>query len=304
LKRPHSPSSLKLGSSFVHREGKASSNNGRLAHNQHKIMDDKVNLTAGVEQAWTNFMTFLPKFLLFAAILLVGWFVARLLARGCNALLERVGFDRLVERGGIKRTLARTRYDASDLFSKILFYAVVLFVLEIAFSVFGPNPISAMLTQVIAYLPNVFVAAIIVVIAAAIAAGVKEILNATMAGLSYGRYIATIASVAIMIVGVFAALNQLQIAPVIVNGLFYAGLAVVAGSAIIAIGGGGIKPMQSRWEQALGRVQQEAPKLKEQAQQAPQKAQAVAQGWKQDAQAAVQDEHQEERPHEAPRFRT
>ena len=267
-------------------------------------MEEKVNLTAGVEQAWTNFITFLPKFLIFVVILLAGWFLARLLAKGFNALLERVGFDRLVERSGIKRTLARTKYDASDLLSKILFYTVILFVLQFAFGMFGPNPISALLTQVIAYLPNVFVAAIIVVIAAAIAAGVKEILKATMAGLSYGRYVATIASVAIMVVGIFAALDQLQIAPAIVNGLFYAGLAIIAGSAIIAIGGGGIKPMQARWEQALSKVQQEAPKLKEEAQRAPQKAQAVAQGWKQDAQAAVQDEHREERPHEAPRFRT
>src|SRR5438093_913443 len=159
------------------------------------MMEEKVNLTAGVEQAWTNFMTFLPKFLMFLAILLVGWFLARLLARGCHALLERIGFDRLVERGGIKRTLARTRYDASDLLSKILFYTIVLFVLQLAFAVFGPNPISALLTRVIAYLPNVFVAAIIVVVAAAIAAGVKDILNATMAGLAYGRYVASIASI-------------------------------------------------------------------------------------------------------------
>ena len=40
----------------------------------------------------------------------------------------------------------------------------------------------------------------------------------------------------------FAALNQLQIAPAIVTGLFYAVLAVVVGSAIVAIGGGGILP--------------------------------------------------------------
>jgi MFS family permease len=263
-------------------------------------MEEKVNLTAGVEQAWTNFMTFLPKFVIFLAILLVGWFVARLLARGCNALLERVGFDRLVERGGIKRTLERTRYDASDLLSKILFYTVVLFVLQMAFGVFAPNPISALLTQVIAYIPNIFVAAIIVVIAAAIAKGVKDILSATMAGLSYGRIVANIASAAILVVGIFAALDQLQIAPAIVNGLFYAGLAVIAGSAIIAIGGGGIKPMQARWEQMLGRMQQEAPRLKEQVKSAPQR----AQGWKQEAQAAVQEEHQEERPHDGPRFRT
>ncbi|HMJ66712.1 MAG TPA: hypothetical protein VK615_15315 [Candidatus Binatia bacterium] len=266
-------------------------------------MEDKVNLTAGVEQAWANLITFLPKFLMFVAILLVGWFIARLLARGCNALLERIGFDRLVERGAVKRALERTRYDASDLLSRILFYAIVLFVLQLAFSVFGDNPISRLLTQVIAYIPNIFVAAIIVVVAAAIAAGVKDILNATMAGLSYGRYVAGIASIAILIVGIFAALDQLQIAPAIVNGLFYAGLAVVAGSAIIAIGGGGIRPMQARWEQAIGRIQREAPRLKEEVQHAPQRAEAKAQEWKQEAQAAMHEEHQEERPHEAPRFR-
>jgi hypothetical protein len=267
-------------------------------------MEEKVNFSAGIEQAWANFMTFLPKALIFVAILLVGWFLARLLARGCNALLERVGFDRLVERGGIKRTLERTKYDASDLLSKMLFYTVMLFVLQLAFGVFGANPVSTLLTRVIAYLPNLFVAAIIVVIAAAIATGVKDILSATLAGVSYGRYVARIASVAIMVIGIFAALDQLQIAPAIVNGLFYAGLAVIAGSLIIAIGGGGIKPMQGQWERALNRVQQEAPRLKEEARRAPQQAQAVAQGWKQEAQAAVQEEHHEERPHDAPRFRT
>lgn len=253
-------------------------------------------------------MIFLPKFLMFLVILVVGYFLATLIAKGFEALLERVGFDRLVERGGIKRTLARTRYDASDLLSKIVFYTLVLFVLQFAFGVFGPNPISALLTSVIAYLPNVFVAAIIIVVAAAIAAGVKEILTATMANLSYGRFVATVASAAVLIVGVFAALDQLQIAPAIVNGLFYAGLAIIAGSAIVAIGGGGIRPMQAVWERSLTRLRNEAPRLKEEAQRAPQRAQAKAEEWKREAHEVTHPhghgEHHEEQSHEAPRFRT
>lgn len=58
---------------------------------------------------------------------------------------------------------------------------------------------------------------------------------------------------AILIVGGFAALSQLQIAPAIVNGLFYALLAIVVGSAVIAVGDEGIQPMQERWQQALQR---------------------------------------------------
>jgi hypothetical protein len=141
----------------------------------------------------------------------------------------------------------------------------MLFTLQLAFGVFGPNPVSQMLTSIIGYLPNVFVAMVIVVLAAAIAAGVKQMIQAALGGLRYGRTLGTIASAAVMFIGTFAALNQLNIAPEIVNGLFYATLAVVAGSAIIAIGGGGIVPMRARWEKALARMEKEAPRLKEEA---------------------------------------
>ena len=62
-------------------------------------------------------------------------------------------------------------------------------------------------------------------------------------------------------VGAFTALSQLGIAPAIINGVFYALLAIVAGSAIIAIGGGGIVPMRAQWEKALDRITTEAPRL-------------------------------------------
>jgi hypothetical protein len=130
---------------------------------------NRVDLGRGLEQAWTEFMTFVPKLLLAIVILVVGYFVAKLLCRLLAALLQRVGFDRLVERGGIKRALARTNYDASGLLGRVLFYTVMLLVLEFAFGIFGPNPISAMLTAVIAFLPNVFAAVLIVIIASAIA---------------------------------------------------------------------------------------------------------------------------------------
>jgi hypothetical protein len=63
---------------------------------------------------------------------------------------------------------------------------------------------------------------------------------------------------------VFAALNQLQIAPAIVNATFYAVLAIIAGSAIVAIGGGGVQPMRARWERTLQRYDQEKPCLQAQ----------------------------------------
>jgi MFS family permease len=227
----------------------------------------QTQLASGLGAAWHSIAVLLPKALVFLAILVAGYFVAKVVARAFDAVLERVGFDRLVERGGVKRALARTQYDASSLLSKLLFYTMFLFVLQLAFGVFGPNPVSDLLTRVIAFLPSIVVAALIVVVAAAIAKGVRDILGSTMAGLSYGRSLANIASGAIIVVGVFAALSQVGIAPAIVNALFYTMLAIVAGSAIVAIGGSGIAPLRGEWERALGRLHDEIPRLRDQVEQ-------------------------------------
>jgi len=242
---------------------------------------NRVDLARGFEQAWTEFMTFVPKLLLAIVILVVGYFIAKLLCRLLAALLQRVGFDRLVERGGIKRALARTNYDASALLSRVLFYTVMLFVLQLAFGIFGPNPISAMLTAVIAFLPNLFAAVLIVIIASAIASAVRDILMATLGGLSYGRFLANLVSALIVATGIFAALNQINIAPAIVNGLFYALLAIIAGSAIIAIGGGGIVPMRAQWDKLLGRIEREAPRIRQRVREMPDHTQERAEAWTQ-----------------------
>jgi Conserved TM helix len=217
----------------------------------------------GVEDAWSDVATFVPRFIAFLVILLVGYLIVKLIAKAADAVLERVGFDRWVERGGVGRVLSRSQYDASDLLSKVIFYALFLIVLQLAFGVFGPNPISDLLEGVIAYLPKVIVAIIIVVIAAAIAAAARELIEAALGGLSYGTLLANVTAIGIITVGVFMALDQLQIAPAIVTGLFYALLAIIVGCTVIAVGGGGIQPMRQRWERAFSRYDMEKPRLQD-----------------------------------------
>ncbi len=219
----------------------------------------------GIENAWSSIATFVPRLLGFLLILALGYLVAKTIATAIDNVLEKIGFDRAVERGGIRQALANSKYDASDLVARLVFFTLFLFVLQLAFGVFGTNPISALIAGVIAFLPKLFVAIVIVVVASALAAGVKDVVGNALGGLSYGKTLANGASISILVLGVFMALNQIEIAPAIVNGLFYGLLAIVVGSAIIAIGGGGIQPMRARWEQALNKVDEEAPKIKEHA---------------------------------------
>ena len=75
------------------------------------------------------------------------------------------------------QALARSSTDATSLIAKIVYYAILLVTLQLAFGVWGPNPISSMLNAVVAWLPKAVVAIIIIVIASVIARVVKDLVN-------------------------------------------------------------------------------------------------------------------------------
>lgn len=223
-------------------------------------------LIDGLSEGLSTAASFLPKFIGFLLILVIGYFVAKAVEKVVDRLLERVGFDKYVERGGVKKALANSKFDASSILAKLAFFVLFLFVLQLAFGIFGPNPVSELLQGVIAYLPNIFVAIVIIVVGAAIAAGAKEIVEASLGGLSYGKALAGVASMAIMVLAFFGAADQLQIAPTIVNTLFIGLVVLVVGSGIVAIGGGGIQTMSRYWERAARRVEEESSNVKQEAQ--------------------------------------
>src|SRR5690606_28687757 len=110
---------------------------------------------------------------------------------------------------------------------------------------------------VIAWLPRLFVAIVIVVVAAAIAGWVKDAISGVLGGLSYGRAIATAAQVAVIILGLFAALTQIDVAESVITPVLWALLAAIVGVIVVGLGGGLIKPMQHRWERMLNRAEME-----------------------------------------------
>src|SRR5205814_1810452 len=190
---------------------------------------------------------------------------ARVLRSIVAKVLERVGFDRAVERGGIRAALARSRYDASDLVARLVYYAVLLFTLQLAFGIWGANPVSELIRGIGAWLPKAFVAILIVVVAAAIASAVRDIVGNALSGLSYGRFLAAVAAWFIIGLGVIAALNQVGVATTVTTPILIAVLATIAGILVVGVGGGLVRPMQARWESWLDRAAQESQAIAEHA---------------------------------------
>lgn len=222
----------------------------------------QVDIGDALADMWRSVLLFVPRAIAFIAILVIGWIVARFVLKIVDAVLERVGFDRAIERGGIKRALERTKYDASDILAKLAYYAVLLFTLQFAFGVWGPNAISNLIQGVVSWLPRAFIAIVIVVVASAIANAVRDLVTGALGGLSYGRVLANVAAIFVIALGVIAALNQVGIATTVTTPVLIAVLATIAGILIIGVGGGLVRPMQQRWEGWLQRAAVESQMLR------------------------------------------
>jgi hypothetical protein len=87
---------------------------------------------------------------------------------------------------------------------------------------------------------------------------VRDIVGNALGGLSYGRFLANVASVFIVGIGIIAALNQIGVATTVTTPILIAVLATIAGILIVGVGGGLVRPMQQRWEGWLDRAAQES----------------------------------------------
>lgn len=222
----------------------------------------QIDFGSAFAEALGSVFHFLPR--LFGALLIgvVGLLAALQIANISDGLMHRAGFNTAVHRGRVGVALERTGRDASRTVARVVFYLVLLVVAQLTFSVFGVNPVSEQIQEVIAFLPRIGAALLVVVVAAVIAAAVREVVSAALSGLGYGRLLANVVAGLLATVGLFAALNQLRIAPVIVNGLFYALVAIVVGSAIVAVGGSAVAPLQRYWQRSLPRVETESNRVR------------------------------------------
>ena len=216
-------------------------------------------------QTFQNMMdrviAFIPLALAFLAILVVGWIVSKWIGRLVGKLLHRIGLDKVGERSGLRRFTGK--FELSDLLGKLVYFALLLFTLQLAFGAFGNNPVSTLLNQLVGWLPQLFVALVIVVVAFAIANAVYGLVSGTLNETSYGNVVARICQVAIVFFGAVAAFGQVGIATTVTTPIMWTVLAMIAGVVIVGVGGGLVGPMRARWERMLNSAEDEASKMAE-----------------------------------------
>ncbi len=193
---------------------------------------------------------FIPKFVGFLVILLIGWIIASALSRGVVTLLRKVGFDSFADRIGLTRLEQQmnVRMDPPQLLGRIVYWFVFLLFLVPAVNTLGLTTVSDLLGRVVEYLPNVFVAILVLFLGTLVATVVADIVRGATANARIGNpaIFANIARYAILGFVALIVLEQLQIATALIQILFTAIIGGVALAFGLAFGLGGRESAQ-RW---------------------------------------------------------
>ncbi len=125
------------------------------------------SLVTPLTQMFTDILGYLPNILAAAVILIVGWFVARIVQRVVTSFLVAIGTDRFSDRIGLGKMLGKQ--NLSGLLGFIVFLLILLPIFMASLEALGiqslTEPLTAMLNTVLVAIPAIIAAAIILFLA-------------------------------------------------------------------------------------------------------------------------------------------
>ena len=124
-----------------------------------------------------QFLAVLPSLTGALLILLIGWLIAKSLSRLIKKLLSRSGVDALAERLNRIEIVekARIRIVPSVLLAKVIYYVLMLVIALAATDVLGIEAVSNLMADIIAYVPNLLTAFLLLFVGLLFADFVKGI---------------------------------------------------------------------------------------------------------------------------------
>ena len=195
-----------------------------------------------LSNALNTFLAAIPSIIGALVIIIIGWIIAGILARIVTGLMRRAGADRLfAEHGGDVYGDQSRKVQPSVVAGELVKWLVRIIFLVAAANVLGLTQVSMLLNDVLLWIPNLIVAAIILLVAPILARFVRGAIEvgAGQMGFTNARLLGRIAEIAIVAFAVIIAVNQIGIAANLVDTLFIGVVAALALAFGLAFGLGG-----------------------------------------------------------------
>ncbi len=195
---------------------------------------------SAMTELWTKVASFVPNLVGMIVILIIGYFVSKLLQRIAAAILRRIGFDTASQRIGVRDMLDRAGIvtTASAIVGKLVFWLFMLTFLISAAETLGLQNVSQTIDSFVGYLPRVIGAVVILVVGLLIAHFLRDVIRggAESIGVEYARAVSQIAYGVLLVVIVTLAIGQLQIETTLINRVVEITLMAAGAALALALG--------------------------------------------------------------------
>lgn len=145
-------------------------------------------------------------------LIILGWLIARLIGRLVVKLMNAVKFDRVFDSLNSKEFLKNLKITVgpSVIVGKFIFWVIFLLFIVTATETLGWTVVAKEITNLIRFIPNLFIGIIIFIIGLYIANFIKSLINTSFSslGISSGKIISEIAFYIIMVIITLTALRQ------------------------------------------------------------------------------------------------
>jgi small-conductance mechanosensitive channel len=208
-----------------------------------------------MQNAFDSLIGFLPNLLGFVVILVIGYVVARIVKALVGRLLEKVGTDRVLSESVGGRFVDRVLPGASASrgIAALVFWFVFAFFVVAAIGALRLDALTGFMNDVLGYLPNLIVAVLIFVVAAAVAGMAGSATSRVFGDTPTGRIVGAVVPALVMVIATFMILDQLQIAEHIVTIAFAATMFAIALGLALAFGLGGRELARQVLEEAYAK---------------------------------------------------
>jgi len=188
---------------------------------------------------WMRLFDFLPVFIGALIVFLAGWLISVTLGRLIEKALKMAQLDKAMEKIGYKGT--HIQFTVSEIIGGIVKWFLILVFLLAAVDILKLDQVTNFLNSIVLYIPNVFVAVIILATVFLLGNFVYRLVKGSTkaAGVMSATILATMSKWAIIIFGIFAALIQLGIASTLVSTIFIGIVAMLSLAGGLAFGLGG-----------------------------------------------------------------
>jgi len=207
-------------------------------------------IVVSLQNLWALVIGFLPNLLGALLVLVIGLIVAAGLERLVERLVFYLRIDALLEKMGVGAYLQRAnlQLNVGHFLGKIVYWFMVVAFLLASSDILSFTALSGFLQDVLLYIPNVLIAALILLAAVVVANFMKGLVLASVLGakLHAAKFLGAATWWVIMVFGLLTAAAQLNIAVAIINTLITGMIAMLALAGGLAFGLGG-RDAAARW---------------------------------------------------------